>query len=378
MPILSSLIVSDEVEFQSLADDWNRLANHVDPYSVFLRHEWSDASWQWLKKDDCELCIICVQRDGELIGLCPLVCHRTVRAGIGLVELKGLAVPDTQEFSLIADPANIGDVVTGLMNTLKSSRVRWDIMSLETLPVNLPATKALEDTAPGFGFGVQVVKSHENPGISLEGGWEAYYARRSRRLKNGNNLIRNRLKRDNKEVEIRCFDFASEGFELQSLLEILTKLSASSWKASTGLTLDNPGPGAFLTRLSEHAVTNSWFLVWLVTIDQEPAAMEYQLEFNGIISGLRADYDAKFKDYSPGTLLNWRIIERLFDRDASYYALGPGSNPYKSRWSEEGRELRDIVLYGTSIRARGLHSLETRLKPLARRLLRKKESAGSR
>jgi len=378
MPTIDSLIISDEDELQSLADDWNRLAKCADPKSVYLRHEWSDASWQWLKKEGCELRVICVQRDGELIGVCPLVRHRVIRAGISLIELKGLAVPDTQEFSLIADPKNVSDVVTGLMNTLKSGRVSWDIMSLATLPVDLPATQALEEMAPRFGLGVETLKSHENPGINLEGDWEAYYARRSRRLKKGNNLVRNRLKRDNKDVEIQCFDCSSEGLELQSLLKTLTKLSASSWKADTGLTLDNAGPGAFLTRLSEHAISNSWFLVWLLTIDQEPAAMEYQLEFNGVISGLRADYDAKFEDYSPGTLLNWRIIERLFDRDACYYALGPGSNPYKLRWVEEGRKLRDIVFYGTSIRARGLRTLEMRIKPILRRLFQKKASAGSR
>jgi len=372
MPILDSLIVSNEVEFQSLATDWNRLAYLTDPSSVFLRHEWSDASWQWLNKDDWQLCVICVKRDGELIGICPLVRHRTVRARIGLIELKGLVVPDNQEFSLIADSANIGDVVTGMLNALKSSRICWDILSLESVPANLPTTTTLENMAPGFGYSIRVLKSYENPGINLEDDWEVYYGRRSRRLKKGNNLIRNRLKRDGKEVEILCFDRTSTEFDLESLLNTLTKLSASSWKASTGLTLDNPGPGAFLSRLSEHAISNSWFLVWLLTIDQEPAAMEYQLEFNGVISGLRADYDARFEGYSPGTLLNWRIIERLFDRDASYYALGPGSNPYKSRWVEGGRELGDIVIYGTSIRARALAMLEMHIKPLARRLLQKK------
>ncbi len=376
--MLESSIISDEDEFCSLASDWNKLAHRTDQSSVFLRHEWNDAAWQWLKKDDCELCIVCVRRDEELIGLCPLVRRQTVRAGIRLNELGGLAVPDTQEFSVIANPADLGDVVTGLMNILKSGTVRWDIMNLEKLPADLPATKVLEDTARTCGYDVQTLLKHDNPGIDLQDDWEAYYGRRSRRLKKGNNLVRNRLQRDDKVVEIRCFDSASEGFELARLLETLTKLSASSWKASTGLTLNNPGPGAFLARLSEHAVNNSWLLVWLLTIDQEPAAMEYQLEFNGVISALRADYDGKFQDYSPGTLLNWRIIERLFEREASYYALGPGSNPYKSRWVEEARELRDVIMYGPSIRARALHTLEMHIKPLLRRILQKTGSDSSR
>ena len=138
-------------------------------------------------------------------------------------------------------------------------------------------------------------------------------------MKKGNNLIVNRLKRDNKSVEIRCYDHAAaDSYDLASLMKTLVSLSASSWKASTGLTLDQQGPGAFINRLSELAMRNAWLLVWVLTIDGEPAAMEYQLEFKGVVSGLRADYDSRFDGYSPGTLLNWRIIEQLFERDASF------------------------------------------------------------
>lgn len=368
---LNSLIVSDEASFQSLFDDWNDLAHRTDKNSVFFRHEWHDASWQWLRDDGCELCVVCIRRDGVLIGLCPLVCRRIKRAGMQLRQLTALAVPDNQEFSLLADPVDVEDVAACLMDVLKSGAVRWDIMSLERLPTDLPATKILQRKASGSGYGVHALQKHDNPGISLRDDWDAYYGRRSRRLKKGNNLVRNRLQRDGKVVEIKCFDSRSEGFELQALIKTLTEISASSWKAGTGLTLDNPGPGTFLARLSELAMENSWFLVWLLTIDEEPAAMEYQLEFNGVISGLRADYDGRFHDYSPGTLLNWKIIERLFERGASYYALGPGSNPYKARWVEDARELVDIVIFGSSIRARGLRIVELHLKPFIKRILRK-------
>ena len=171
-------------------------------------------------------------------------------------------------------------------------------------------------------------------------------------------------------MEIRCYDFAAAGdFELASLLRTLVSLSARSWKASTGLTLENEGPGAFITRLSEHAMRNSWLLVWVLTINGEPAAMEYQLEFNGVVSGLRADYDSRFDQYSPGTLLNWKIIEQLFERDASYYSLGPGSNQYKMRWAEEQHQLNTVVLYGTSIRGRTVHAVELYIRPLVRRVM---------
>lgn len=370
MSALESLIIREENQFLSLADDWNRLASLTDPNSVFFRHEWSDASWQWLKTDGCELCVVCISRDGRLIGICPFVIRKIRRSSINLTEIAGLAIPDTQEFNILADSADLSDVLAGLIQVLRSGDVRWDIICLEKMPEDLHATELFENAIIEAGFETQRRKSADNPGIRLDGTWEEYYGRRSRRLKKGNNLVRNKLQRDGKEVEIQCFDGVVDDSGRHTLFNTLTELSASSWKASTGLTLDNPGPAAFLSRLDEYASTKGWLLAWLMTIDGEPAAMELQLQFNGVISGLRADYDEKFGDYSPGTLLNWRIIEKLFDRGAAYYALGPGSNPYKERWVEERRELADLGIYGKTLRARLIGVLDMRLRPLISRILK--------
>ena len=276
---------------------------------------------------------------------------------------------------MLAAPQDLDGVALAIMTKLDSGAIAWDVLGLATLPRDLPGTAALEEAAATRGFKVHTVASHDNPGIGLDDTWEAYYGRRTRRLKKGNNLVRNRLERDGKAVDIRCIDSATCA-ELEPLLETVIQLSARSWKATTGLTLENAGPGAFIRRLSEHAADQSWLLVWLLLIDGKPSAMEYQLQFNGVVSGLRADFDPDYSDYSPGTLLNWRIIEHLFERDAAYYALGPGSNEYKMRWVEHARELTDIEFFSRSLRGRLLGALETRCKPLARRLMR--SSGGTR
>jgi len=366
MPTIECSCITDEAGFQSLADEWNFLAARTDPCSVFLRHEWFDAAWCW-KNGTGNLCIVCIRRDAELIGICPLVLRRSTQSLLAVTVLEFLAVPDTQECGFLADPADLDDVIEGMMDYLSSSEIRWDIIRLEKLRADSPAIQALNDTMCRTGCTVQDLDDGINPGIGLEDDWASYYRRRSRRLKKGNNLIVNHLKRDDRQVEIRCYDSATTNdFDVASLMKTLVSLSASSWKSDTGLTLENEGPGAFIARLSEHAVLNSWFLAWVLTIDGEPAAMEYQLEFNGVVSGLRADYDPRFNEYSPGTLLNWKIIEQLFDREASSYLLGPGSNQYKMRWTEERRQLKTLVAYGTSARGRAVWAMEIYMRPLAR------------
>ena len=96
MPTIECLCIKDEAGFQGLADEWNRLAARTDPRSVFFRHEWFDAAWRWLN-DTCDLCIVCIRRDGGLIGICPLVLRRATLSRIAVTVLEFLAVPDTQE-----------------------------------------------------------------------------------------------------------------------------------------------------------------------------------------------------------------------------------------------------------------------------------------
>lgn len=364
-------IIRDEKEFRSLARDWNRLAAETDAKSVFLRHEWADAAWQWLRTDECELRVVCVEKNGHVEGILPLIIRRIAISLVNVRQLECLAVPDTQEFSLLACSTNVDEVADCIFAALASDEIAWDVMKLEKLPEDLATTNAIAHAATRHGFFSRILNQHENPGIRLDDTWEEYYGRRSRRLKKGNNLVRNKLQRDGKVVEVKCIEDIDPGPELDELISTLARLSARSWKADTGLTLENPGPAAFLTRLGQSAAECSWLLTWLLTINGEPVAMELQLKFEGVVSGLRADYDERVAEYSPGTLLNWRIIEKLFDSDASYYSLGPGSNSYKARWTETGKKLCDIMVYGASPFGRVAGVVETKLKPIVKKLMQR-------
>lgn len=368
MTTLEIQCVHDDRRFEDLAAEWNRLAEQTSANSVFLRHEWFDAAWSWLR-GSADLCIVCVRRRNELIGICPLVRRRTSMSGLTLSVLEFLAVPDTQEAAVLAAPADVRTVADGLFSYLAGCELAWDAVDLQKLSAGSDGFRALTAAAAAAGFPATVEESGSNPGLGLTDSWAAYYGRRSRRLKKGNNHAANRIKRGGRNVTVRCFDSSNaREYDRDALLETLIDLSAKSWKADTGLTLENPKPRAFIERLTRHAVENGWFLAWLLSIDDVPAAMEYQLEYNGVVSGLRADYDQEFDDLSPGTLLNWRIIEQLFERKATFYYLGPGSNAYKMRWAEEEEALASVFVYSKSLRSRVLHADQTVLRPAARRL----------
>lgn len=362
-PCVADIVVIEEAAaFEDLKQDWNRLALLTRPDSVFLRHEWFDAAWQWLRREHA-LSVLRVEREGEVIGLCPLVRTRKVRHRLGLRCLEFMTIPDTQECDILALPSCHGAVVAAMFRHL-AQRGDWDLLDLRTLPADSPTLAAAEATAMEEGLAWQRHAHECNPGIRLEGPWQEYYGRRSRRLKKGNNHVANRLRRSGTSVEIVHL---ADCRGMEDAFEALVSVSAASWKRETGLTLDQPGPGAFIRRLTEHACREGWASLWLLRLDGKVAATEYQLQYHGIVSALRADFDSSFDEFSPGTYLNWKILEALFEGGRHYYAMGPGQNDYKLRWAEEYPQLHRFVAYNRTLRGRLLSGIDLYLKPLLHR-----------
>lgn len=335
---LAVQLVTDAARFQALAPAWNALVEQMRPASVFLRHEWFDACWQW-RAVDSELHVLCVMQADALVGVLPLVRKsmrlRGVRAGV----LEPLGVPDTQRFDLIAAPETYESIASRALQHLASDRRSWDLVLLDKLTDLSAAASLLRASAAAHGLEAVVAVDGDNPSVGLAGQWAQYYAGRSRRLKKANNYVANLLKRSGKSVEVRHVTGVSTAGEVDTALDAAIKVSARSWKQKTSLTLDNAGPGAFIRRLTEHARRNDWLSLFVLEIDAQPAAIEFQLNFGGEIAALRADYDPHWEELSPGSYLSWRLLETLFGRGLAAYRMGPGRNEYKLRWADHQPQL---------------------------------------
>ncbi len=128
------------------------------------------------------------------------------------------------------------------------------------------------------------------------------------------------------------------------------------------------GMPRFFRELTRRASANGWLHLWILRLDGQAVATEYQIGANGRLHALRADFDAALADLSPGAFLNIRIIESLFGRrDVHEYDMGPVASEYKLRWAVGTHETLTFELYAPSAYGRLLHGMETRWVPLARR-----------
>jgi hypothetical protein len=206
------------------------------------------------------------------------------------------------------------------------------------------------------------------PCIDLNDRWDSYYSRRSRRLKKGNNLIANRLKKTFQAVDVTRVTLDSSATGERALTE-LYELSSASWKKELQTALHMPGPRAWTQSLRRTLGDSGAMCAWILRLDGALAAAELQLDYAGSVSALRADTHQEFERYGAGTYLSWKILEKIMGRPSTYlYNMGPGLNEYKQRWAEKYDELSFANWFSPTIVGRLLWAIDHRLKPWIKKI----------
>jgi CelD/BcsL family acetyltransferase involved in cellulose biosynthesis len=346
---LSVRCIEDEDVFLDLQSEWNRLAELTASRSIFLRHEWFDAAWQWARVHG-SLKILCFSRADTLVGIVPLVLTRTKLKHLPIARLELLAVPDTQLADFVVPPGELSAVCRAFAGWLRNSSRVFDLLELTKIGAKSATVGALLQELQAAGFAPKVRGGSPNLLLRLDDSWERFYARRSRRLKKGNNLVRNRLEAEFDNISL----VHSSAGSVDALLDDVVRISGTSWKADTGTTLDREGPNAFLRRWTQHALAQGWLSAFVLYLDGQPAAAEYQIDYGGDVYALRSDFDTNLERFSPGTYLNAELLKALFGRSKTRYLMGPGSNAYKLRWADGSEELVELRVFSRNPKARSI------------------------
>lgn len=359
-------IVDTEKEFRALREPWNILANST-PGPLFLQHEWFDAAWAW-RKHDASLFVLLAWGGDRLAGVFPLISVREKRGLLTLRRVELLTVPDTQLCDLIAAPWERSAVSAAFCRELDQRRNEWDVLVLRYLGEDAAALTDVRAALTAQRYTYIVQPQDRNLFVPLANSWESYYGTRTRSLKKANNLAANRLKKAGAITVDRITADKCGEPTIRAALKQAVDISRRSWKQETGNSLDRPGPGSFIQTLTAHAARRGWLSLWLLSMDGKPIAMEYQLLDAGNVYALRADFDAACEEISPGSHLMRTLLESLFSVGLRRYYMGPGQNAYKTRWTDEGDALHQLVAYGRTWRGQLLRLSENVLKPFARSL----------
>ncbi|MEX2475932.1 GNAT family N-acetyltransferase [Marinobacter sp.] len=360
-------VIRNQDGFGEIQPQWDGLLNKLDPVPLPLSCAWLQ-SWLGAFAGNAQMEFRCLYSQGHLVGLAPLLKSRERYRGMP-VTLLHLAANGHSPYSSVVvdpdlDPAQTREALERL------TKVDPNEIGLFFKIPRRSSLKAFLLDQSGIGHeSVGEKPSLVTPVINIEGDWETFYRGRPRKLKKSLNHKLNRY-------------HAAEGFDIaletvstaqQSLVDELIDISSKSWKSAIGNDLkSNHRSRRFLLNLISEFGASGQLTAWIMRQSGVPVAYELHLAHDEIVYPIRADFNAAFKSYSPGSVLEYTALKFLFDnRGARQYYTCADDYWYLSNWTSDYREFCNVEIFGSCTRLKCLYWLEYRVIPVVKRLIGK-------
>ena len=147
-------------------EEWRALLSRAAMNKVFASPTWLRVWWEEFGSGR-DLILLSVRRDGELIGVAPLM-----RDGDHLCFAGDTEICDYMDF--ITAPGDEEAVISAVLRSLGEEP--WQELALWAIPEGSPTLAALKAVAPQFGLHVDIEVEDVCPQLELPGAWDEYLA----------------------------------------------------------------------------------------------------------------------------------------------------------------------------------------------------------
>jgi len=301
-------------------------------------------------------------RDADLIGLAPLV-HRTVvvsRMKLRCIDMVGYNV-QSGEFLVVDDfPGLVGIFVDSIIND-----TRFDLIRFNGFFENSEKLRAVKWAAKRNGLSVDCVE-YCFPVVNLENGYAAYYAARSTRFRRAQRRQEEQAQNEYGGWSLERYKKADVDVDLDTVLERVTAVYNSSWKATGGRVLPE-NHRLFYADIARRFARKGKLGLSFLKLGNIDAAFFLALEERGVVYDVFISFDDRFRDLRPGEFLMKQLLP-LISRENIHTLVSHGEHAYKKVWSTDDVPQRRVHIYSHKPRAVVSRVLKFKLKPLMLRL----------
>jgi CelD/BcsL family acetyltransferase involved in cellulose biosynthesis len=347
--------IDNESAFLALRDEWEGLRLSSAEPSYFLSHDWIRCCWEELKSSN-ELRVFVVRDGDKPVLIAPWMLAHVSDSRFPATSLAFIEHPETQLADmLVHQGSDGGQVLDHLLRYLLTQRgSEWNFLLLDKIRSDSQTARYFANEL-GEGVGTsESENSHQSLIISLNKTWQEYLAGKSPRFRKTLRNIINRMQKLGR-LGVRTYQGRPGAAEA---IEKLFSVSDASWKVADGIAITSSGKRMrFFKDLSEGAITAEGLRMVILEVDGKPVASETQVIDRGVVYALRSDYDERYAESSPGTFLQMEILQELFASPYAEYNFGVGLNPYKTRWTDERRQLMRFRLYNHTLYGRLLRTV---------------------
>jgi CelD/BcsL family acetyltransferase involved in cellulose biosynthesis len=353
--------IKDFSTFLGLKDDWNNLLSRSGSDSLFLSHEWL-TSWCQSYYKKSQLFVLLAKEGSRIIGAAPLMMLKkgTLWLPIKKMTFIGNSEWTTGDFIVAERRKEVLEEFAGFL-----SQNEWDIIDLRNIP------EESENLAIISGFcnseGIKYLRhgASVSPFLHVTESWEEFYKGRSQKFRK---VMRNKLNRISKAGNFTIQRY-SDPKEIEKVVPVVFNIALKGWKYKKNTAISsNTENKSFYTLISEIFGSLGLLNIWILSVNDIPIAFEYHLRYKDKIHALLADYDETYDDLSPGSVLDYHIMQNILSEGNCIYDMGSGQNFYKLNWTNSTRKHVRFSFFRNTISGELLYMGKSKIIPFLKQL----------
>jgi len=333
--------IEDAAGFEKLRDEWDALLETSASNCFFLTWEWLYPWWKHLSGDRT-LRIVTLRSGGELVAIAPLASRpRRLARWVPFQSLEFIGADKvcSDYLDLIIKRGREPEALDMLAEHLSREMLMIEMANVRRKSLAAELTAELER----YGWSPSEETIGVCPFTILTGhSWDSYLASLGSEHRYN---FRRRLRNIGKIARVR-FEEARSPAQAQHMLEELVALHNMRWRDRGGSdAFDTPDLIAFHEEVTQLALDRGWLRLYLLTLDDRPAAALYGFHYHATFYFMQAGFDPAYRKQSVGLLAMGLAIKHAIDEGTDECDMLRGDEAYKFHWARERRELGRLELY---------------------------------
>lgn len=301
-------------ELSGLEEEWRTLLPKSAVHSVFLDPTWLRVWWEEFH-DGRALSLLTVRRDGQLVGVAPLMreARRLLLAGdTQICDYMDITIAQGEEEGVLA----------ALLRALAEQE--WDEWVFWGIPAYSPTLRLLPAIAGALGLEVTVEVEDVCPRVELPSSWEDYLASLS---KKDRHELRRKLRRlANAEASVELLDYRT-AVEVEAQLDDFLRLHGASRHEKAEFMTERMA--RFFRRIAVALAEQGLVRILRLEVGGANAAALLCFDCGDELLLYNSGYEPALASLSVGFLSKALGLRRAIEEGKRCFDFLRGSEPYK-------------------------------------------------